>query len=378
MRRSSRLAATPAAPPQAATKKRQRAPQTYELYVTFPRFGSLEGTVIAEEEDLFTVRWRVPDSAAAVSLDWKLPAGETYLLKHTASSRTLLATKFATPDPDPDSLSFLLPPPPGCRLLVPYVAPDNGGEACYYCGPGFDNGRWWCTRKRLLDPDMIGEHGYSPHDPSYPAALYILLHCEVESSLYGTEFTWVVPGYVSDAAFSINDELLRGVETHGDLGALEQGVTKVKHALDHWAAAPRSYTMDNLEGVAARWRGAYDALWALVLLLGAEHEASLQGCYRMSWVEHGDCKRKETIATSIALVAEKVLCDPNAAWTWGGVPGRDGGVGLLMHIRAVDSNFRDARVDAASWKSKKARDAWAKVMSDAERIVESGSAASTS
>ena len=63
------------------------------------------------------------------------------------------------------------------------------------------------TKKRLTDPAMIGDHGYAPYIPSYPAALYMLVCSQVQQAMHGESFGECT--IVGQLAFEMNDRFVR-------------------------------------------------------------------------------------------------------------------------------------------------------------------------
>lgn len=334
-----------------ATKKRGKKTDettSAELTVTFPRFGTLTGTVLSEEdnhgENLIVVRWTQPPDGGDKRWDWKVPPGESYVVKHTADSQAALSDMLKPPHPRSNQYNLLSESPADCRLLVPSVELDS--ETTFYLGEPLDSERWWVTKRRLMDPPNIGDHGYAPDIPSYPAALYMLVGSQVRHAMYGYGFAQCT--FVSHRAFDMNDAFVR----HANSRPVNRQNDIARNEL-----ATMSYAVAEV-----RRHGTYDALWALLLLFAGEAECALQGVWEDDF-SYGESPYAPLVkaCSGIALVASAVLSDKEAideaSTRLADCPG-----GVLKLLPPLDRKFEEAGAGADTWKDKKAREAWRKLL----------------
>jgi len=337
---------------------RKRAKKAVELLtVTFPRFGTLTGTVLGEEdndgEHLIIVRWSQPLDGGDKRWDWKVPAGESYLVKHPADSPAALSEIFEPPHPKSNEYNLLTEEPAGCRFLVPTIELDD--ETTYYLGERLDENRWWVTKKRLTDPAMIGDHGYAPYIPSYPAALYMLVCSQVQQAMHGESFGECT--IVGQLAFEMNDRFVRHASGRpvnrqhdiacNELKAIEFAVAEVKRQLQTKGSP-------------------YDALWGMLLLFSDEGECAFEGVWEDDFSHFGEPHPPLVKACSgIALVTAAVLFDAKvieeASSRLAKCP-----EAVLKLLPPLDRKFESAGAGVGTWKDKKACTAWRTLLAQAK------------
>ena len=197
-----------------------------------------------------------------------------------------------------------------------------------------------------MDPANIGDHGYAPYIPSYPAALYMLVGSQVRHAMYGYGFAQCT--FVSHRAFDMNDAFVR----HANSRPVNRQIDIARNEL-----ATTSYAVAEV-----RRHGTYDALWALLLLFADEAECALQGVWEDDF-SYGEAPYAPLVkaCSGIALVASAVLSDKEAideaSSRLADCPGA-----VLKLLPPLDRKFEQAGAGADTWKDKKAREAWRKLL----------------